>query len=257
MENLNLENTSLTDEELSVFLGNLLGDGHIQKRQNSYRSKISHGFQQKDYVFWKYEKLKRLCENNHPPKVVYSKTQNPQVLFYLQSGKYLEKYHQLFYQPYLWKASTLSAESSNFSGSRKRIFQEKIKYRKTITPTLIENLPKTSLLLAVWFLDDGSCRQDVFSGRIASQGFSKEEQHLLQDFLKSNFGIPTQMVIHSRLKKQYYISIPSKSFPNLVNLIKPWVEEVPSLHYKINPRSEKRRKKTSTAPSAGKSPRND
>jgi hypothetical protein len=55
-------------------------------------------------------------------------------------------------------------------------------------------------LLAVWFLDDGSCRTDCFSGRFATQGFSKKsEQHLLKCYLEEVFKIRSQIVLQ-RLK---------------------------------------------------------
>nr|YP_009367550.1 putative LAGLIDADG homing endonuclease [Pseudoneochloris marina]ARK14538.1 putative LAGLIDADG homing endonuclease [Pseudoneochloris marina] len=223
----------LTQFEEAVFLGHLLGDGHIQKRGQSFRSKISHSIKQKEYVEWKYEKLKRLCDQNHPPKLVINKKANEQnYFFYLQSGKYLKKYHDLFYQPYLW-TSSVEDKTANVV--------QKIKYRKTITPALIEALPSDPLLLAVWFLDDGSSRKDVFSGKLATQGFSKEEQFLLQMYLLKNFGIKTQLVLNSRQKKQYYLSIPSKGshFSNFVKLISPFVNQIESMKYKIsNPRND-------------------
>nr|YP_009367458.1 putative LAGLIDADG homing endonuclease [Sarcinofilum mucosum]YP_009367481.1 putative LAGLIDADG homing endonuclease [Sarcinofilum mucosum]ARK14449.1 putative LAGLIDADG homing endonuclease [Sarcinofilum mucosum]ARK14451.1 putative LAGLIDADG homing endonuclease [Sarcinofilum mucosum] len=232
-----LDTLILSKEEEAVFLGNLLGDGHIQKRGNSYRTKIQHSIHQKEYVLWKYEKLKRLCDKNHLPKAVTTKNSTQEnFLFYLNSGLYLEKYHSLFYKPYFWKAGAPDIVQNTPSSP-----QNKIRYQKVITQALIEALPRDPLLLAVWFLDDGSCRQDVFSGRIATQSFTLEEQHLLQDYLKQGFGINTQLVLHNRIKRQYYISIPSSKnqFANFVDLIKPVVEKIPDLKYKIkNPRND-------------------
>lgn len=243
----------LSEDEEAIFLGNLLGDGHIQKRGNSYRTKIQHSKSQEDYVLWKYEKLKRLCEGNRPPKSVATKQGQSNVLFYLRSGYYLEKYHNLFYDSYIWTPPQKKGGSPKFSGLRSfegkpflsekliEVSSPKVRYRKVIRQTLIEYLPRNPLVLAVWFLDDGSCRKDVFGGRIATQGFSKEEQHFLQSYLKEGFGIQTQLVLHSRLKDQYYISIPSKNghFSRFVDLIKPIVAEIPSLNYKIsNPRND-------------------
>lgn len=225
---MTLETFIMTTEEEAIFLGNLLGDGHLQKRGLSYRTKIQHSIHQKDYVLWKYEKLKRLCGKNHEPKLVTSKHHHQSFEFYLNSGSYLEKYHKLFYEPYFWKSSLCVEE-------------KKVRYRKVVNKTLIEFLPHNPLLLAVWFLDDGSCRKDVFSGRLATQGFSKEEQFLLQQYLKEGFGINTQLVLHNRIKNQYYISIPAskKQFSNFVDLIKPIVDEISSLKYKIeNPRND-------------------
>ena len=48
-------------------MGGLLGDLTIVKRQNSYRVKVAHSPKNKDYVYWKYEQLKRLCHSTQPP----------------------------------------------------------------------------------------------------------------------------------------------------------------------------------------------
>lgn len=222
----------LTSIEEAILLGTLLGDGHIQKRGNSFRSKICHCEKHKQYVDWKYKHLKRLCDNNHEPKTVYDKNNFASYFFYLQSGTYLEPYHTLFYHPYVWTSK---------KDSHKNAKKPKIKYKKKITQTLIENLPNDALLLAVWFLDDGSCRTNVFSGRIATQGFSKDEQFLLQQYLLQGFGIKTQVVLHNRLKQQYYLSIPGKNnnFANFVDLVKPTVNSIDCMKYKIkNPRND-------------------
>lgn len=64
----------LTKMEEAILLGTLLGDGNIQKRGNSYRSKIQHCEKNKDYVFWKYYRLKRLCSSSMKPKFFQTKT---------------------------------------------------------------------------------------------------------------------------------------------------------------------------------------
>jgi hypothetical protein len=214
--------------EEAIWFGHLLGDGHIQKRGQSYRTKIEHSYDQLDYVKWKYNKLKRLAFDI--PKSVTSKHDFKSTLFYLKSGTYLKKYHDLFYQPYVWK-------------SKQEIItiKEKIRYRKTITKRLINNLPNDPLLLAVWFMDDGSQRSDCFAGRLATQSFSKEEHFLLQDYLLSSFNIKTNIVLHKAIDKSYYLSITAKhnNFSNFIDLITPFVKQVPCMHYKIQrPRND-------------------
>lgn len=222
------ENLFFNKTEEAIWFGHLLGDGHIQKRGQSYRTKIEHCYAQLDYVKWKYDKLKKFALNS--PKSIISKHDFKSSFFYLKSGAYLKKYHDLFYQPYIWK-------------SKKEIIttKEKIRYRKTVTEKLIQHLPNDPLLLAVWFMDDGSRRSDCFAGRLATQSFSKEEQHLLQDYLLSSFSIKTNIVLHKAITKSYYLSIPgkNKNFSNFIDLIKPFVEEVSCMHYKIQrPRND-------------------
>jgi len=228
----------LTEEEEAVFFGNLLGDGHVQKRGNSFRSKIEHCFEHEEYVLWKYQKLKRLCENNHLPKKTITKKKTESSLFYLKSGKYLGKYHTLFYESYIRENNELEndlmAQYIGVAELTETNLKEEIRYRKVITETLIEALPKNPLVLAVWFLDDGSRRDDVFSGKLATQGFTKDEQKLLQDYLQMAFGIKTNLVLHSKAKSQYYLSIPArnKQFSNLVDIIEPLVKDIKCMQYK-------------------------
>lgn len=221
-------NKEMTIEEEAIFYGHMLGDGTLQKRASSYRSRILHGAKQKEYVFWKYNKLKSLCEGTHSPKLRKDKRGNLSYSFYLKSGHYLEKYHQLFYQPYIWKSNNQSQMVTN-----------KIRYKKRISPELIEALPIDPLVLAVWYMDDGSRSSTAWSGQLSTLCFTKEEHWLLQDYLKL-FNINTSIVLHNKVKKQYVLYIPAKNnnFTDFVDLIKPIVQEIPSMTYKIKPRND-------------------
>ncbi len=65
---LNQSLGALTPNENAVIAGTLLGDAHLQKRTaTTYRLKIVHSTAQADYVWWKYNKLKRLCATTKPP----------------------------------------------------------------------------------------------------------------------------------------------------------------------------------------------
>lgn len=218
----------VTKQEEAILLGNFLGDGHIQKRGNSYRTKIQHGLKQQDYVYWKFNKLKRLCFDSTFPKEKKTNQDIMYLFFFLKSGDYLKNYHKLFYKEYVWNPSNKERSLHNV--------KEKIRYKKTITTELIDFLPKDPLLLAVWFMDDGHLRTDSFSGKLGTYAFSKEEHHLLQDYIDSAFNIKTNIVLASRLKNQYYLSIPKKkgNFSSFVDLIKPTIQEIPCMHYKID-----------------------
>lgn len=228
----------LTDDERAIIIGTLLGDAHLQKRSNSYRFKIEHGIKQKKYVWWSYEKLKRLCDTTLPPKTVFSArrkavslvknntevdentdTTNATVVFYLKSGSYLAEIHALFYK-------------QNDEG----------KYVKRVTPELIEKLPMNPLLLTTWFLDDGSVRNDCYAGKLAIQGFTKEENELLSGYLK-RWNIIAKVNVSNLEKQQYYLAISAKTFGNLVSVIETILRtEIPSMVYKLNDERKKKRK---------------
>ena len=216
-------------KEEAIFMGHLLGDGHVQKRgEQSYRTRIQHTEKQLGYVEWKYKQLERFAYGK--PKRVISKQGWTNYTFYLESGLYLKKYHDLFYEPYIWSSKEKTSNE-----------KPKIRYRKTITETLIRHLPKDPSFLAVWFLDDGSRRSDCFSGKLATQAFSKKEHFLLQDYLATTFSIKTAIVLHDAVKKSYYLTIPAKNnnFSNFVDLVKPVIDQIPCMQYKIQrPRND-------------------
>lgn len=205
----------LTEEERSVIFGTLLGDAHLQKRGNSYRLKIEHAQANADYVQWKYKKLFRLCQTTHAPKPFTSKSGFTTQLFYTSSSPLYQSIHELFYQP---------IEKSG----------GKVKYVKTITEKLLSHLPVNDLVLAVWFMDDGSIREDCYAGKIATMCFSQEEQLLLQQYLLDVYSLNLSVVIHLESKNQYYLSVPASTFRLFSQLIEPHVEEVTSMVYKLN-----------------------
>lgn len=212
--------TYMTDLEKSVIMGTLLGDGHLNKRGKSVRLKIEHGVDQEDLVWWKYEKLKRLCPNTQPPHIAVSKKGFKSILFYTSSSRLLEEMHQLYYKKH---------------GER---------YKKVITSELIDQLSLDPIVLAVWYMDDGSIRNDCYSGKIATQGFSLEENHLLSQYLLKK-NIETNVVKHKEAKGQYYLTVPARSFQIFINEVEAYLSEVPSMVHKLSlSKKFKVRKKT-------------
>lgn len=201
-------------------MGKLLGDAHLQKRGNSFRLKIEHGIEQKNYVLWTYKKLRRCCQTTQPPKPVTSKkgdqpkgTVNITIVFYTSSGVWLKKYHDLFYKQILVNG--------------------KIKYVKKITEELIKNLPMHPMVLAAWYMDDGNLRDDCFSGKLATQGFETKEEHELLCKYLAKWNIIGKVNKHTTASQQYYINLPVETFHLLVNEIEQYVEEIPDMIYKI------------------------
>jgi len=206
----------LTADEEALIIGTLLGDAHIQKRGRSYRLKVEHSMQQSEYVEWKYKKLQRLCNPGTGPKQSQFKGEYPQMHFYTRSGLWLEPYHEMFY-------------------TMKERNKGELRPTKVITRDLIERLPMNPITLAALFMDDGSVRNDCAGAKLATQCYSLDENHLLNEYL-GKWGIHCQVVAHIKSKKQYYLSIPSKSFRVLREIIEPIVNEIPDMNYKLNAR---------------------
>lgn len=206
----------LTENEKALILGTLLGDAHIQKRGNSYRLKIAHGIDQLEYVEWKYKNLQRLCKPGVRPIQSLMQNKYGVVHFYLRSGLYLEPYHKLFY-------------------TEKERNKGELRPTKVITRNLIDYLPMNPITLATFFMDDGSVRHDCAGAKLATQCYSLEENHLLNEYL-GKWGIHCQVVAHIKKKNQYYLSIPAKYFRILREHIEPIVKEIPHMDYKLNAR---------------------
>jgi hypothetical protein len=115
-------------------------------------------------------------------------------------------------------------------------------YVKTITPELIAALPKDPIVLACFYMDDGSVRNDAYSGKLATQCFSELEHELLQPYVFESFGVRLRIVRHSRTKEQYYFSIPAAEFSNFVDVVSPIIRQIPTMVYKLN---DSRRPKSS------------
>lgn len=204
------KNNPLNNEEKAILIGGLLGDEVLVRRDGSYRYRVAHSIHQADYVYWKHNKLINRCKKTQPPKIYLEKGKFERIEFYTDSGNYLKEIHFLMYK--------------KLPNGR---------YRKTITQEVIDKLPVDPLVVAVWYLDDGSIRNDCYAGKIASQGFSKEENELLCDYLRK-FNINCHIVKHTEISGQWYITIPASTFGNLIKVIDPIVREVPSMVYKLN-----------------------
>lgn len=180
-----MDNTvgSLTEEQKSILIGSLLGDGAMRKKKNALLE-INHSFAQKVLVDWMFSKFKELAETN--PKWRKGNGKREAYRFVTQSLPILTPYYDQFFK----------------SG-------------KKIIPT---DLKLTPLALAVWFMDDGS--KTYSSIYLNTQRFSKEEQLFLIKLLEEQFGIESTL---NKDKIYLRIRIRTSSAKKFVNLVKPFV----------------------------------
>jgi hypothetical protein len=153
---------------------------------------INHSYKQKDYVDWKFNNLKSLVKS--PPKFRVGNEGRTAYCFYTRQLPVLT---ELFY---------------NF-------YEKKVK----IIP---KNLKLDPLVIAVWFMDDGSkCRtSDVY---LNTQQFDIESQRRLIVYLKY-FNLETKL---NKDKSYYRLRFIKSSLPKLRNLINKYI--IPSMRYKI------------------------
>lgn len=193
---MNMVNTvgSLTKFEQSVIIGSLLGDGYMRimpNRSNAFLE-INHSIKAKDYVDFKFNSLKRLCKSkpiereNNGDRVAYR--------FFTKQHLDLTKIYNLFYK-------------------------DKVK----IIPS---NLILNPIILAIWYMDDGSKSRDS-DIYLNTQQFSLKDQKKLLRALR-------QLNVKARLnkdKKYYRIRILKESIAEFMKIISPHV--IDSMRYKL------------------------
>lgn len=199
----------LSKEQKSLLIGLLIGDGTIS---SNYVFKLSHSAEQKEYLEWKVNLLNKLgIKNNGIKKYISTCGYN--------IGKEV-LYSQMSVIP------TIKA-------LRKTVYIPK----KTITRRLLNWL--TPLEIAIWYMDDGHINVNTSKQRSSIQHTIKiatcvDEstiEMIIQYFLD---------VWNIKFRKfpegKEIFSLASSSeedYSKFVNLVKPFVEQVPSMLYKI------------------------
>ena len=125
------ESLKLNNNQRQILVGLILGDGHLetQNKGKTFRLKVEHALNQKEYVDWLYSQFKEWVLTP------------PQIKLQTVGGIVRQKY---------W-FSTISTGSFRFYGQLFYVDHKKV------VPKMIVKLVET-LTLAVWFMDDGSLK---------------------------------------------------------------------------------------------------
>jgi len=193
----------LTDKQRDILVGLLLGDGHLETQNNgkTYRLKVEHSLEQKDYVLWLYQEFK---EWTH--KQPYSKQR--------KNGQQSTGF------------TTYSHGSFRFYGQ-----QFYVKGKKVV-PKIIGKL-LNPLGIAIWFMDDGSRKSRQHKTFIIhTLGYSKKELELLQNVLLQKFKIKTSL--HKQKRKYLRLYILSESAERFQRMIELYVKIIPSMKHKLS-----------------------
>ena len=192
----------LSERQKAIIVGGLLGDSSIEKRWQNPRIRFAHSVVQKDYLFWKYRELQNIV--NCEPKLIQGK--------HWKTAKVYES----------WQFGTCALPEFLYYWN---LFCPN---GHKIIPHNISKLLTEPISLAVWFMDDGYKRNDCNAFRLSTDGFTLEEQKVLQNVLENNFRIKNKL----HKKGNYWnIYIPKDSANLFVEIIKPYI--VPNLLYKI------------------------
>ena len=157
-----LQNTSLSEIELQVILGGLLGDGSLKiaKNYRNARYCFRHSNKQKEYFFSKYALLESLTS---PGSLQEQKADGfstlPKLRFQSRALPSLTDVHSMTH----------------------------VGNQLVIKRSWLNHC--TALSLAIWWFDDGSIVANGRQGCFCTDSFSKEAGKVLEDYFQTVFGI--------------------------------------------------------------------
>lgn len=202
--------TKITKESRNLLIGLLIGDGTIS---NNNVFKLSHCKEQKDYLEWKIKQLREAgIRNNGLKTYISSKGFNKgREVYYTQLNiiPFIKVLRRVVYKPF-----------------------KKLGNRK-----LLNRLNAREI--AIWYMDDGHINyrktKDTIHGfyiKIATC-LPKEELQIIIDYFKEVWNIHFYMFHEGRKKNSYSLCCGTKEGIKFINIVKPYVEQVPSMKHKI------------------------
>lgn len=180
----------LTQDNLEIILGIMMGDGSMEHNYKNARMSIAHGEKQKEYSYYIADKLSNLNPHTY---VSVSKLDE-------RTGKRYTSY---------WV--DLPANPA-FNEICDHFYVNRI---KRIPIELFDNFTWQSL--AYMFMDDGS--KAHCGGQFATNCFTTEDLQKFQDFLLRKFNIETTIC------KRHTLYIKAKSFRHMKSHIEPYMCE--------------------------------
>lgn len=194
----------MTKKQKEILIGTILGDSFLQKTGNkNARLRFEHSLFQREYLEWKVNELK----NYFPSKI-----------------NVLKRFNKVWNKTYNYVRAQ-SSSSSEF-GKLRAIFY---KDAKKIIPDNISNLLKTSLSLAIWFMDDGYYYHRDKMSYIYIPNYDQKSLDKLVFALKENFNLFPSL---KKKKKGLVLVFNVLETKKLVEIIKSHI--IPSMEYKIS-----------------------
>lgn len=195
----------------NLLIALLLGDGTIS---NNYVFKIAHSAKQKEYLEWKIKQLKEAGIRNNGIKS------------YIKSCGYASK--ELVYYTQLNTIPFIKVLRRVFYKNKKNIGNKK----------LLNRLDAKGI--AIWYMDDGhiNIRKDKnkrpmgFYIKISTCEPKEEVQDII-NFFKEKWDIHFYMFHEGKKEDSYSLCCGTKEGIKFINIIKPYVLQIPSMLYKI------------------------
>ena len=203
--------SKITKESRNLLIGMLLGDGTIS---NNNVFKIAHSESQKDYLEWKIKQLKEAgIRNNGIKSYIKTKGYTIGVPVY---------YTQLNTIPFIKVLRKVFYKEKKILGNRK----------------LLNRLDAKGI--AIWYMDDGHINiRKTKDGR--PMGFyikistcePKQEVQTIIDFFKEQWNINFYMFHEGKKEDSYSLCCGTKEGLKFIDIVKPYVSQVPSMIHKI------------------------
>ena len=206
--------TKLNKEQRKLFLDMLIGDGMISHN----RLEIKHSIKQENYVLWKQQLLKNVGIDTKIQRIVsqsFGKEQ-PCILMYSKTYSATKHMKNWLYRP------------------NKFIYH----------PSFFNNLDDLSI--AIWYMDDGFYSKyknqtgSIHQGVICLSTFVDDEtNNRICAFFKNKYDINFRLVNcrskYSKNKDLKYIRTTNvKSTLKFLDIVQPYVEQVPCMVYKLH-----------------------
>lgn len=202
--------TKFNKESRNLLIGLLIGDGTIS---NNNVFKIAHCEAQKDYLEWKINQLKSCgIRNNGIKSYIKTKGFNIGVPVY---------YTQLNTIPFIKVLRRVCYKGKKIIGNRK----------------LLNRLSAKEI--AIWYMDNGHINIRKDKGRPC--GFyikistcePKQEVQTIIDYFKEQWNINFYMYHEGKKEDSYSLCCGTKEGLKFIDIIKPYVLQVPSMIHKI------------------------
>lgn len=212
---------------IELMVGNLLGDGSLERRCGATRFVISQENTNQEYLAWlhtqyaeagycspvKPRQQKRIGKGNIVRWTLRCRTWSYTSLNWL---------HEMFYHPGINRVNFVD---------RANPLDKTIVYRKRVSDELEYWL--TPRAIAVWFMDDGSVSGDLSTGglKFATNGFSLHDVEKLQAMFLRKYAIVAQIHRTKKHPDQGVLAFGQRASKQLAFLLSPWMH--PSMKYKL------------------------
>lgn len=213
--------TKFNKDSRNLLIGILIGDGTICKAKNGKCfMKFHQGRKQKEYAEWKAKQLDAFGIPN--------------------SGVVEYKYKTNFTKGENWSSYVCRVNANPFVNVLRRVvYKEDGKY---FSRKLLNRL--TPLGIAIWYMDDGSLnfkKHTLKDGTKKVHGLfiristciPKDKLQVYIDYFKEIWGINFYMFHEGKKEDCYSLACGTNEAIKFINLVKPYVEQIPSMRYKI------------------------